>query len=80
MASASAGVSAPSRGARGAMTRRLKMSAFAARWPARVELLQRVHQRGERVVAETARAGRICASFSSPVCGRPGRCAAEKTG
>ena len=33
MASASAGVSAPSRAARGAMTRSRKIAAFAARWP-----------------------------------------------
>jgi hypothetical protein len=54
MASASAGVSAPSRSARGAMTRSRKTAALAARWPTGVELLQGVDQRGERVGGEPA--------------------------
>ena len=54
MASASAGVSAPSRGCAGATTRRVKIGGLGGALADRVEFLQRLDQRRVRVAAEPA--------------------------
>ena len=54
MASASAGESAPSRAARGAMTRSWKIVGLGGALPDRVELLQCEHEGRVGVVAEAA--------------------------